>query len=79
MNLRATLFEAFGHQVRTRRKDLGLTQGELGGRTGLHRTYIADVERGCRNPSLETVAKLALGLKLKPSQLCKGIDAATQR
>ncbi|HEX8089096.1 MAG TPA: helix-turn-helix transcriptional regulator [Blastocatellia bacterium] len=31
---------------------------------GLHRTYIADIERGIRNASIENVEKLAKGLEV---------------
>jgi len=36
----------FGTAVRSRRKRLGISQEELAGRAGLHRTYVADIERG---------------------------------
>ena len=49
----------FGTAVRTRRKRLGISQEELAGRAGLHRTYVADIERGARNLSLANIEKLA--------------------
>jgi CheY-like chemotaxis protein len=52
----------FGNAVRSRRKHLGISQEELAGRAGLHRTYVADVERGARNLSLASIEKLAQGL-----------------
>ena len=75
VNSRAALMAAFGENVRKRRKELGFTQEELARQAGLHRTYVADVERGNRNPSLETVALLARGLGLTPAKLCEGIDS----
>lgn len=54
----------FGVAVKTRRKDLGYSQEELAERAGLHRTYVADVERGARNLSLLSIEKLALALEL---------------
>jgi CheY-like chemotaxis protein len=41
----------------------------LAERAGLHRTYISDVERGVRNPSLESIEKLAAALDLSVSHL----------
>jgi len=54
----------FGKAVRLRRKQLKLSQGELAGRTSLHRTYISDVERGKRNLSLRSIAQLSEALKV---------------
>jgi len=52
----------FGTAIRTRRKLLGISQEELAGRAGLHRTYVADIERGARNLSLANIEKLARAL-----------------
>jgi CheY-like chemotaxis protein/DNA-binding XRE family transcriptional regulator len=43
---------------------LGITQEELAWRADLHRTYVADVERGARNVTLGTIAILAKALHL---------------
>ncbi len=48
---------------------MGITQEELAGRSGLHRTYITDIERGARNPSLESIHKLAEALDVSMSTL----------
>jgi CheY-like chemotaxis protein len=53
----------FGTAVRSRRKRLGISQEELAGRAGLHRTYVADIERGARNLSLANIEKLAKALE----------------
>jgi len=52
----------FGTAIRTQRKQLGISQEELAGRAGLHRTYVADIERGARNLSLANIEKLAKAL-----------------
>lgn len=59
----------FGMAVRTRRKLLGFSQEELAERAGLHRTYVADVERGARNLSLANIEKLARALELSLAAL----------
>jgi len=59
----------FGAAVRQRRGRLGISQEELAGRAGLHRTYISDVERGARNVSLESIHRLAGALDMPMSQL----------
>jgi CheY-like chemotaxis protein len=53
-----------GNAIKSTRSALGISQEELGARAGLHRTYVSDVERGARNPSLESVDKLARALEL---------------
>jgi predicted transcriptional regulator len=52
----------FGASVKAWRNRLGISQEELALRTGLHRTYICDVERGARNCCLETIEKLGRAL-----------------
>jgi transcriptional regulator with XRE-family HTH domain len=53
------------------RRDSGLTQEELADRSDVHQTYISDVERGRRNPSLLVLHRLAAALKLDVSDLLK--------
>lgn len=60
---------AFGAAVRTRREELGLSQEALGYRAKVHRTYVSDVERGARNPTVRVVWKLADALDTDPSGL----------
>jgi CheY-like chemotaxis protein len=59
----------FGASVRTWRKRLHISQEELAGRAGLHRTYVCDVERGARNVSLESIEKLARALEISSATL----------
>ena len=59
----------FGAAVKSWRGRLGLSQEELAGRAGLHRTYICDVERGARNLSLESIEKLARALEISTATL----------
>jgi CheY-like chemotaxis protein/DNA-binding XRE family transcriptional regulator len=65
-----------GAALKRRRLDLGLSQEELANRAGLHRTYITDVERGSRNPSLDTIQKLAGALQVALSELFLQIESA---
>lgn len=52
----------FGHLVRSRRLSLDMTQEVLAEKAELHRTYIADIERGTRNVSLRNIERLAMAL-----------------
>jgi len=62
-----------GKTIRNRRKAYGLTQEEFAERAGLHRTYVADVERGARNVSILNVVWIARALGVTLSDLCVGM------
>ena len=61
--------QKLGKKVRELRKAQGWTQENLEEYSGLDRTYISDIERGVRNPSLKSLEKLAKALKVKLSDL----------
>jgi transcriptional regulator with XRE-family HTH domain len=67
----------FGAAVRFLRKGLGISQEELAGRAGLHRTYVADVERGARNLSLASIDKLAQALGVTLPALFRQMSGGT--
>ena len=59
----------FGRTVRQLRRALGLSQEALADRAEIHRTYIGGIERGERNPTLTTIARLADALRVPPARL----------
>lgn len=58
----ADISRQFGVAVRYLRIKRAMSQEELADLSGLHRTYISDVERATRNVTLRTAAKLASAL-----------------
>ena len=60
---------AFGLAVRRYRKAKKLSQEELAGKTGIHRTYIGGIERGERNPTLIMIRRISGALNISPSRL----------
>ncbi|HUD10653.1 MAG TPA: helix-turn-helix transcriptional regulator [Candidatus Saccharimonadales bacterium] len=66
---RTSLQQKLGKKIRTLRNEAGLSQEKLGELTGLDRTYISDIERGVRNPSLKSLQKLAKALTVSISDL----------
>ncbi|OGC66595.1 hypothetical protein A3J33_03215, partial [candidate division WWE3 bacterium RIFCSPLOWO2_02_FULL_53_10] len=52
----------FGESVRSYRGRFRITQEELGFRSGLDRTYISGIERGLRNPSINSASKIAAAI-----------------
>jgi len=57
--------KAFGERVRARRRALNLTLEDLAERADLNWSYIAQVERGIRNVSIDNMAALADGLNVE--------------
>lgn len=53
------------------RQQRGLSQEALAFEAGLHRTFVAHVERQARNISLDNIEKLALALEVPVYRLLK--------
>ncbi|MCB2154146.1 helix-turn-helix domain-containing protein [bacterium] len=60
---------ALGEALRARRVELGMTQYELARRCGMHRTYVAAVERGERNISILTLLRITDALESTPGDV----------
>ena len=58
-------------RIRTQKK---LSQEKLAEMADLHTSYIGQIERGLRYPSLKAVFKIADALNVKLSDLFAGID-----
>lgn len=69
------LEQAFGIVIREQRNRLGMSQEELSFRCGLHRTYLSQLERGLKSPSLRTVALLAHSLGVSANSLIERAEA----
>jgi transcriptional regulator with XRE-family HTH domain len=59
----------FGEVVRRLRKEHVWTQEDLAERSGLTTTYVGQVERGDKVPSLTVVLKLCFALNVMPGEL----------
>ncbi len=55
--------------LRQLRHAKGLSQEAFADEAGLHRTYVSDLERGARNPSVSVVDKLARALGVPAGRL----------
>jgi transcriptional regulator with XRE-family HTH domain len=60
---------AFGDRIRTLRSERGWNQEVLAERSELHRSYIAGIESGARNPTLDVIVKLAAALHVSVGSL----------
>ena len=63
----------FGDNLILLRDRVGLSQGELSVRSGLHMTQVGLLERGLRLPRLDTIVKLAGALEVPPCELLTGM------
>ena len=61
--------QLLGVNVRHYRKLKGMTQEQLAVEAGMERSYVSDLERGTRNPSVVALSRLADALEVKPSTL----------
>ena len=61
--------QLLGQRVRYFRTQLGLSQEEMAFRCGMHASHIGFLERGLRNPSLDTLERIAVGLGVQLSEL----------
>jgi len=71
---RADLQRRLGRAVKVVRVARGLTQEQVSAASGLHPTYISDIERGARNPSWEAVTRLAAGIGVPVAELARQFD-----
>jgi transcriptional regulator with XRE-family HTH domain len=70
--------EIFGRTLRTLREERKLTQEKLAQAAGLTTSYISDLERGMKVPSLTTILQLAAALRLQPPELLEDFRTRTE-
>ena len=51
--------QRLGRNLRRLREAKGWSQEAFADEAGIHRTYVSDIERGARNPTITVVEKLA--------------------
>lgn len=63
------IIKVFGTNVRNYRKEKNISQEKLAELSGLHRTYISDIECFRRSISLDNIQKIADALEIKTYKL----------
>lgn len=63
------IIKVFGTNVRNYRKGKNISQEKLAELSGLHRTYISDIECFRRSISLDNIQKIADALEIKTYKL----------
>lgn len=71
----ATAEKVFGTVLREIRRSRGFSQEQLAFESGYHSTYIGQLERGQKSPSLRTIMNLALALGTPGSEMLKRVEA----
>ena len=74
MGSRRDLNTAFADVLRQLREQSGLSQEALATKSGLDRTFISLLERGQRQPTLKTLARLADALDTSLTALAKKVE-----
>jgi transcriptional regulator with XRE-family HTH domain len=67
--------QLFGVVLREIRTSRGISQEELAFGSGYHPTYIGQLERGKKSPSLRTIMRLASVLEVTGSDILKQIES----
>jgi transcriptional regulator with XRE-family HTH domain len=66
--------QLLGRNVRRYRKLKGMTQEQLALEACMERSYVSDLERGERNPSVRALGRLAAALAVDPMLLLDRSD-----
>lgn len=74
-----TVEQAFGREIKKARKSLQKSQQTLAFDAEVHRTYISQIERGQKSPSLAVIVRLAKALNVTPSKLLRRVEAQLER
>ncbi|MCC6418166.1 MAG: response regulator [Gemmataceae bacterium] len=73
----SALRESLGAAIRERRKALGLTLAQMAERTGVSLGYLSQIELGKNSASIETLYRIALGLRVRVADLFQAIQPLT--
>ncbi|HYI31142.1 MAG TPA: helix-turn-helix transcriptional regulator [Bradyrhizobium sp.] len=66
---------AFGKIIAGLRRTAGLSQEELADRAAIHRTYVSQIERGLKSPTIVMLFRLAKALGTTPSRILKQLES----
>jgi transcriptional regulator with XRE-family HTH domain len=73
------MFPDFARVLTEARNRAQLTQEALAGKAGMDRSYVSQLERGLKIPTLKSLFRLAEALDVRPSELVKRIEKHDDR
>ncbi|MBW4511353.1 MAG: helix-turn-helix domain-containing protein [Scytonematopsis contorta HA4267-MV1] len=68
------LDKILGLEIQRRRTEKGWSQEYLAEMTGLHRTYISQLERGLKSPSVRVLSHITSALSIKMSEFLRAVE-----
>lgn len=63
--------EALGAAIARLREAEGISQEELAERANIHRTYVSQLERGLKSPTLSILQRIAVALDVRASRIVR--------
>lgn len=66
--------QAIAKAINTFRLAAGLSQEELADAAEIHRTYVSQIERGLKSPTLYVLFNIAAALKINASDIVREIE-----
>lgn len=66
--------DVFGQEISSLRRKLGISQEELGFRADVHRTYVSQIERGIKSPTLAVILRLAKALSCSAGEIVSAVE-----
>ena len=66
--------QALGARIRQLREKKGWSQEDFAARSGLHRTFVGNIERGLKNTTILTLLMISKSLGVSVSELLRGLE-----
>jgi len=66
--------KAIAQTISKLRHEANISQEELADRAGIHRTYVSQIERSLKSPTLQVLMKIAKALNTSASGIIKDIE-----
>ena len=71
--------KTIGNTITNIRKSKGLSQEVLSGLAGIARTHLTMIENGTKQANFTTICKIAIALKMKPSELVQKFEEFAEK
>src|SRR5579864_7152217 len=66
--------QALGTRIRQLREKKGWSQEDFAARSGLHRTFVGNIERGLKNTTILTLLMISRALGISVAELLRGME-----